>query len=37
MHLFGNLGERPKVSYRNAIERRNETIPADPVDDEEPE
>lgn len=37
MHLFGNIGERPKVSYRDAIERRNDAIPAEPIDDEEPE
>jgi hypothetical protein len=37
MHLFGNVGERPKVSYRDAIERRNDAIPAEPIDDEEPE
>lgn len=38
MHLFGNIGERPKVSYRDAIERRNDAIPAvEPDDDEEPE
>jgi hypothetical protein len=37
MHLFGNIGERPKVSYRDAIERRNDATPAEPLDDEEPE
>jgi len=37
MHLFGNFGERPKVSYRDAIERRNEVLPAEQPDDEEPE
>lgn len=37
MHLFGNFGERPKVSYRDAIERKNFVTP-EPVDeDEEPE
>ena len=35
MKAFGK--ETPQVSYRNAIERRNEIIPADPVEDEEPE
>lgn len=38
MHLFGNIGDRPKVSYREAIERRNDALPAEPVeDDDEPE
>ena len=37
MHLFGNIGDRPKVSYRDAIERRNDAVPAEPIDDEEPE
>ena len=36
MHLFGNFGDRPKVSYRDAIERRNEVLPAED-DTEEPE
>jgi hypothetical protein len=36
MHLFGNIGDRPKVSYRDAIERRNEVLPAED-DIEEPE
>jgi hypothetical protein len=38
MHLFGNFGDRPKVSYRDAIERRNDALPAEPEDlDDEPE
>jgi hypothetical protein len=38
MHLFGNVGDRPKVSYRDAIERRNDALPAEPIeDDDEPE
>lgn len=37
MHLFGNLGERPKVSYRDAIERKNFTPPVAVEEDEEPE
>lgn len=37
MHLFGNVGERPKVSYRDAIERRHDALPAEPDDDDEPE
>jgi hypothetical protein len=38
MHLFGKIGERPKVSYRDAIERRNDALPAaEPDDDDEPE
>ena len=38
MHLFGNVGDRPKVSYRDAIERRNDALPADVIeDDDEPE
>jgi hypothetical protein len=38
MHLFGNVGDRPKVSYRDAIERRNDALPAEVIeDDEEPE
>ena len=37
MHLFGNFGDRPKVSYRDAIERRNDALPAVEPDDEEPE
>ena len=45
MHLFGNVGDRlgnvgdrPKVSYRDAIERRNDALPAETIDDdEEPE
>ena len=38
MHLFGNVGDRPKVSYRDAIERRNDALPAaEPDDDDEPE
>ena len=38
MHLFGNFGERPKVSYRDAIERRNDALPVEDVEpDDEPE
>ena len=38
MHLFGKIGEKPKVSYRDAIERRNDALPAaEPDDDDEPE
>ena len=37
MHLFGYVGERPKVSYRDAIERRHDALPAEPDDDDEPE
>jgi hypothetical protein len=38
MHLFGNFGYRPKVSYRDAIERRNDALPAEDLeDDDEPE
>jgi hypothetical protein len=37
MHLFGNVGDRPKVSYRDAIERRNDALPADDEPDDEPE
>jgi hypothetical protein len=38
MHLFGYVGERPKVSYRDAIERRNDALPAELIeDDDEPE
>jgi hypothetical protein len=38
MHLFGYLGERPKVSYRDAIERRHDALPAEVIeDDDEPE
>ena len=35
MKAFGK--ETPQVSYRNAIERRNEVIPAEDKEDEEPE
>jgi hypothetical protein len=38
MHLFGKVGDMPKVSYRDAIERRNDALPAvEPEDDDEPE
>jgi hypothetical protein len=38
MHLFGNVGDRPKVSYRDAIERRHDALPAEDVEpDDEPE
>jgi hypothetical protein len=37
MHLFGYVGERPKVSYRDAIERRNDAMPAEDETDDEPE
>jgi hypothetical protein len=38
MHLYANVGHMPKVSYRDAIERRNDALPAvEPDDDEEPE
>jgi hypothetical protein len=38
MHLFGNFGDRRKVSYRDAIERRNDALPAEIIeDDDEPE
>ena len=38
MHLFGKIGEKPKVSYRDAIERRNDALPAaEPDDDDEPD
>jgi hypothetical protein len=37
MHLFGNIGDRPQVSYREAIERKNVVEPQ-PIDaDDEPE
>jgi len=37
MHLFGNLGERPKVSYREAIERKINSLPEAIDEDDEPE
>jgi hypothetical protein len=38
MHLYTNVSQMPKVSYRDAIERRNDALPAaEPDDDDEPE
>lgn len=34
MHLFGNVGERPKVSYREAIERKINSFP-EPIDEDD--